>query len=436
MRRRALLLSLLIACTPGCARFLPWRTPAGITAWQTVAPPTRSLEAKAAAYQDRIVRLHAMSDGVIRYRFHASQGRDDYGDLPDGPFFAGLYLASQAFRLAATGDPAARTEVERTLDGMGLLMDVTGKPGLLARFVGRGPSPRGTEWLPSTTHPGYWWRADVSKDQLAGYACGLGVALAVLPEPAVRERVASLAGPLARHLDANDYRIVDYDGERTRYGDVRPRVLGFPVGLHAMIALAVGRSAEASGADAGLWERLLDDGAFGVAGTAHWRFPGNTKRVNENMSYAALLPLLLLERDAERAHALRETEARLWAKVAGEHNAFFAFVHAAASGDGEARAEGIAALREFPERKRDFPVDLSRPGFDIPQSWWKNSKGYPRAKDPLPLYLRPVGSNLWVSDPRLLAGSLRDRGETEYAGVDYLLAYWLARERGFVAAGE
>jgi hypothetical protein len=41
-----------------------------------------------------------------------------------------------------------------------------------------------------------------------------------------------------------------------------------------------------------------------------------------------------------------------------------------------------------------------------------------------------------VTDPRLMAGSLRDRGETAYSGVDYLLAYWLGRERGFVAAGD
>ncbi|MEN8162324.1 MAG: hypothetical protein ABFS41_19790, partial [Myxococcota bacterium] len=227
MRARPLLaLVLLAASAGGCARFLPWRSPEGITGWQPTAPPTLSLHEKAAAYQDRIASVHAMPDGVIRYRVHASQGRDEYGDLPDGPFFAGLYLAGQALRLAATGDPAARREVEQALDGMALLMAVTGEPGLLARFVGRGPSPRGTEWVPSKARPDYWWRADVSKDQLAGYACGLGVALAVLPDPAVRARIAALAGPLARHLDAHDYRIVDHDGERTTYGDLRPRLFG------------------------------------------------------------------------------------------------------------------------------------------------------------------------------------------------------------------
>jgi hypothetical protein len=425
----ALLIALLLG---GCARFLPWRTPDDVEHWQDPAPPRLALREKADAYQARLAALHQMPDGVIRYRVHASQARDDYGDLPDGPFFAGLYLASQALRLAATGEADARREVERALAGMELLMAVTGEPGLLARWVGRGPSPRGTEWLPSSALPGYWWRADVSKDQLAGYACGLGVALAVLPDPALRAHVARLAGPLARHLDEHTLRIVDHDGERTTHGDLRPRVAGFPVGVNALIALAVAKSADASGAGSGLHERLLAEGALGVAGRAHWRAPGNTKRVNENMAYVSLLPLLLLETDAGRLRALHTSEARLWGRVAGEHNAFFAFVHAAASGDPAARAEGVAALREFPDRKRDFPVDLTRAGFDVERSLWKNSKGEPRAKQPLPLWLRPAGSNLWVNDPQLMAGSLNDRGETEYAGIDYLLAYWLARERGLV----
>ena len=110
-------------------------TPEGITRWQDPSPPTLSLHAKADLYQARIAALHQMPDGVIRYRFTAGQARDDYGDLPDGPFFAGLYLASQALRLAAGAEPAARSEVLRTLDGMALLMDVTGRPGLLARLI-------------------------------------------------------------------------------------------------------------------------------------------------------------------------------------------------------------------------------------------------------------------------------------------------------------
>jgi hypothetical protein len=164
------------------------------------------------------------------------------------------------------------------------------------------------------------------------------------------------------------------------------------------------------------------------------RPPGKTNRVNDNMAYVSLLALLLLEQAPERSAALRETEARLWEGVRGDHNGLFAAVHGLASGDESARQETIMALAEFPERKRHLPVDLTRPGFDFETRWWKSSKGLPRATQPIPLYLRRASSNLWVDDPQLLVASIGATGETEYSGIDYLLAYWLARERGFVGA--
>jgi hypothetical protein len=376
-----------------------------------------------------------MPDGVIRYRFTASQARDDYGDLPDGPFFAGLYLASQALRLAASGDPAARREVLRALDGMALLMDVTGEPGLLARWVARTPpAVTRSPWLPSATRPGYFFRADVSKDQLAGYACGLGVALALLPDPEIRERVSALALALAEHLRRNDRRVIDVDGERTTHGDLSAHIAGFPVGVNALIVLSVAKAAGVASGDDAFSRELDEDGYLRAARTAHWRPPGYAKRVNDNMAYVSVLPLLMLESSPERGAALREAEARLWDGVRGEHNAFFAGVHTLAGGDDAARTEMLAALAEFPERKRELPVDLTRPGFDFETRWWKNAKGLPRAKQPIPLYLRSSGSNLWVSDPYALVGSLRDTGGIEYSGVDYLLAYWLARAGGWASA--
>lgn len=430
-RAAALLLALGIA---SCARLAPDQTPNGLTLWQDPRPPTLSLRTKADLYQERMAALHQMPDGVIRYRVTASQARDDYGDLPDGPFFAGLYLASQALRLAASGEPAARGEVLKTLEGMALLMDVTGQPGLLARWVARVPPAGNSAWQVSSARPGYFWRADVSKDQVAGYACGLGVALALLPDPEISERVARLAAPLAEHLRRNQLRIVDWDGERTTHGNLRARIALFPVGVNALIALAVAKTADAASGDDGFSAELDADGYLRAARWANLRPPGKTNRVNEDMAYVSLLALLLLEQAPERRAALREAEARLWEAVRGEHNAFFAAVHRLASGDDAARSEAALALAEFPEGKRDLPVDLTRPGFDFEARWWKNSQGLPRATAPIPLYLRRASSNLWVDDPQLLVASLGKTGQTEYSGIDYLLAYWLARERGFVGA--
>ena len=46
-----------------------------------------------------------------------------------------MYLASQALRYAATGDPAAKSEADIALTGLELLNNVTGVAGLFARSV-------------------------------------------------------------------------------------------------------------------------------------------------------------------------------------------------------------------------------------------------------------------------------------------------------------
>ena len=417
----------------GCARLAPWHTPAGITDWQPTAPPALSLGAKAAAYQARIASLHGMPDGVIRYRVHASQSRDDYGDLPDGPFFAGLYLASQALRLAATGEAAARDEVRADARRHGAADGGHRRAGP-ARALGRA-------------------RALAARHALAalGHAAGLLVARGREQGPAGRLRLrarrragraARPGAPRARRgrspgrwrstSHEHALRVVDPDGEPTTHGDLRPRLFGFPVGVNALIALAVGEAAEASGRGTrALRARCARTARSAPRGAAHWSAPGNPKRVNQNMAYVSLLPLLRLE------HRARAALGDRGAALADGGRRAQRLLRVRARGRERRRRrrarKASPRSREFPDRKRDFPVDLTRPGFDFRERVWKNSKGEPRAKEPLPLYLRPSGSNLWVSDPRLMVGSLPDRGETEYAGIDYLLAYWLARERGFVA---
>lgn len=387
-----------------------------------------------------------MPDGVIRYQAWSHWDASEYGSLADGSFFQGLYLASQALRLAATGDSAAREQVLLTLRAMELYAEVSGRRGLIARYLSRQPPSRGS-WRRSTTHPEYFWRTDASKDQYAGYAHGLGVALAVLPDPEIRARLAPLAAALADHLIENDLEIVDWDGERTTHGSLRKRMYGIPAGANALIALNIARTAAVATGDPrhrDFHARLVSQGYPSAASWAHYPVWGNSKRVNENMAYLSLYPLLLLETDEAVAGPLREAGRRTWRHMREERNAFFAFVQAAVVGDetspvaarrdpaDDAIETGRASLREFPDEKVALPVDLTRAGFDFPRAFFETGKGEPRSTRAVPLYLRPSGSNLWVGDPYRLVGGLHYRGDPEYAGVDYLLAYWIARYHGFV----
>jgi hypothetical protein len=437
---------------PGCCLLGSYRTPESITEWQDTTPPSLGLAEKARRYQDRLEAHHQTPEGVIRYR-RGLKGPPDpsYGNLGDGCFHTGIYLASQALRYAATREPAAREQVLKSLGALELLMEVTGKRGLLARHI----TPAGTEyakarWMPSLTHPQYAWKPDVSKDQYAGFIHGLGVALALMDEPEIRTRVANLTAAAVDHLIENHMRIIDADGQPTTYGDVSGRFGFVPIGVNALISLAIAKvAAESTGMNRyeEFYGRLV---ARGYASITYWTYfapLGIGNRVNDNMGYLALYPLLLLERSPKVAEKLRQGARRSWRHMKEERNAFFAFVHAAlvegqASGETkrpsslEAARAGKEALREFPEEKVEWPVDLTRPGFDYPRAFFNSRKCEPRTTRAVPLYLRPRGSSFWASDPYRLVGSLLRHGEVENAGMDYLLAYWMGRHHGFVAPEE
>jgi len=457
----------LISGLPGCFLLSPHETPSWVTRWQDPSPPRLSLREKARAYQEKIEAFHMTAEGLLRYeRRLEDPGDGSYGDLADGPFHTGIYLASQAFRHATTHDPAARAEVLLALNGLRMLMEVTGKKGLLARYftplVPTRAQPAGNAgvqatgdreedlrqkprrqiaWARSRTHPEYLWRGDASKDQYAGFVHGLGVTLALLPDPEVRSLIGELSAAAADHIMENGLQIVDVDGRRTKHGDLSGRILFIPIGVNALISLALTRVA-AESTQQPRYERfyreLVEDGYPGLSYWAHFDFLGVGNRVNDNMAYLALCPVLLLEKDGEVLGELRRAGRRSWRAVAEDRNAFFSFVHAGLVQPGAAAAQesGRTALREYPDDKVEWPVDLTRPEFQFPRASLNTRKGVPRTTRGVPLYLRPRSSCFWASDPFRLVGNLTAQGDTETAGADYLLAYWMGRYFGFIGAEE
>ena len=446
-------LAALCLALPGCC----WlgegvQAPADITRWQTTTPPTKLLREKASSYQVWIEEKHLLPEGVLRYQRRWDRPVDaSYGDLADGPFHTGIYLASQSFRYAATRDPAALEQVKRALNGLRLLLEVTGVRGLLSRYV----SPAGTipttedmdgnpsSWRPSTALPRYQWRGDVSKDQYSGFIHGLGVALALVEDPGVRQTVADLSTAAADHLMLHHMQLVDADGKPTTHGNLAGQIFGIPIGVNALIALAIAKVAASSSGEEryrDFYRRLVAQDYYGSAYWSHFTVLGVSNRVNDNMSYLATMPLLLLERNDDLLEDLGDGESRTWGAVSQDHNAFFSFVHASRCKDARGRQEGIAAgreaLLEFPEDKIEWPVDLTREGFDFPRNWLNTRKCVPRTTRGVPLYLRPRASSTWVSDPFRLVGNLTRQGQHETSGADYLLAYWMGRHFGYVSPEE
>jgi hypothetical protein len=438
-----------LAALPGCCWIAGYRSPEGVEWGQDLSKPELPLHRKAELYQRRLESEFQTREGLLRYRRDARRAGDaSYGDLADGCFHTGIYLASQSLRLAVTGEPAARAQALKTLDALRLLMEVTGKRGLLARHFSPAGTRSGENWRDSTALPDYVWRGDVSKDQYAGFIFGLGVALAAAGGDAeLRSRIGALAGAAADHIIENDLAIIDVDGRRTTYGDLDGHWGFVPIGVNAAIALAIAKVAAEStgeGRYKDFYQDLVEKRDYHRV--TRWVRPpwfDTGRRVNEHMWYLAIYPLLLLEKDPRIRGVYRDAEAPLWDDFREERNAFFAYVHVAAAAGGpggpaaaDGGAQGREALGEFPLEKVEWPVDLIRAGYKLPRSFLHTSDCLPLTTRGVPLHLRPRSSSMWVSNPYRLAGNLSRRGQTETAGVDYLAAYWMGRWQGLLGADD
>jgi hypothetical protein len=404
-----------------------------------------ALADKAGAFRAALVERHLAPEGFVLYsvdlRAIGEQLRSGaYPDEADTPTFTGLWAATACSRARVEeGAPRAQAleDARAALEGLAFLMRVSGRPGLLVRGARRGPAPAAQRphhrWFPGG--PGleaYSWRGDVSMDQ---YANGLLPAVALCAEhfPVLaRQLVAQVAGMLLE----TGMQLIDPDGRRTRFGDLSSRS-GY--GFNAVARLTgYGVFALAAALDPGdpRWARKRDElrdreGAVRESTRTNLRILGITNYSNDLMAwnlYRALLPLARATSDPA-VPDLERGMRRAWDRVRRDRNAYFSLVWCQLEPSGCA-PELLAAARDTLER---FPTDKRRLApapelAELPRAWLPGRKWKRRAREQVPIDLRPASSLEWKSSPYRIDGITAPH--TEYTGLDYLMAYWLYRELG------
>jgi hypothetical protein len=395
------------------------------------------LAAKADAFLAAIHARHLTSEGVLLYRVDLRSVAGDlangtYPESADMPTYNGLFAGAACARAASTRGAEherALADASQALAGLELLMDVTGIRGLMARSVRRAPPLIGdkSDWHAGAGRfAGWHWRGDVSQDQYAnGLVIAVGLCRGVFPERARR-----LAVDAATHLIANGYRLTDPDGERTTYGDLSWRS-GFgwngiaQLTSYALVSLAAALDPDPR------WvaerDRLRD--RYRMVARARFtnlRVFGITGSSNDLMAFDLFRVLVPLARETGDP-ALADLRAglwRAWLRVKPDRNAYFTLVFCEAEPDA-CRASWLAdareSLTEFPLEKRKVPSPPELAA--LPTRWIPGRKWATLARDLVPMRLRPASSFEWKSSPYRVTGA--NDPNTEYTGLDYLVAYWL-----------
>jgi len=424
------------------------RAPIRWEAWRETYPAgdyATPLAEKAQRIDRHLVSHHLAARGVLVYSRRCDLPGDPdtiYDNVADQTIWTGALVAVRTFEYRLSGAAGDRARLLEVLRGLALLHDVTGKPGLFSRAVFPVGRPlRGEkasqEWRPGAPpYDVFRYRGDVSKDQYFGVLFGYAAVVSELGidatsgDPEIRALVAGPAVAVADHIWENGLSIVDVDGETTKHGDLAGHILCIPIGPNAQLDLGFQLLASRVSGLPRFRERydeLLARGYAEATGNVKFEIFGKTNHNNDNMGMMGLWALAALEQEPGVRARFDRALAGLWGVTRHEGNSFF---HAICASRFElprfARFDLVENLRLFPVAPEVHGVDVrGLPG--VERAFFKSRFGRVQNTTALPVHLRPRSSFVWTRSPFELEFAVAEPGARCVAGVDYLLAYWMAR---------
>lgn len=380
----------------------------------------------------------------------------------DASTWNGALLAALSYEYAVTRRPATLARIEDLLEGLHLFQEVTGTPGLAARFVARGEeTARQTplRWVAPDGTP-YVYRAEPAKGTYTQLVLGYATLLSLLEadlSDAARRRARDDLAALVVHLVRNDYRITALDGRPTRYGNLRPQWLWYGLPFNAQVSTMI-VSAGHHFPPVHIGQRDLVDRAFERLRERHpyyhsaWRPPffppqrvGRSRFVDANdlnhvvaATYTALQLELHAARREDRArdvvflHQLGQTLSLASARLSRFRNSLATFMWAAVVTDPDAAeailgADRVTAERALEPLLADGVEQLRRFGVDRFRWTGREHRGAPTPQW-IDAY-RPDAYH-WKVEPDRTWEVTGPPTNLHTAAIDYLHAYWLFRYHG------
>ncbi|MHC4390722.1 MAG: hypothetical protein ACYS22_05300 [Planctomycetota bacterium] len=368
-----------------------------------------------------------------------------YSDHGDSPIWTGFYVCNETYRYDMIADPAAVTSVAKVLDALEILLNVSGKPGLLARAAIPSSSPlsaavNGRDFFVGNYNGiSYQAISNISRDQYLGTVLGLGQVMQRMPQ--LRGRAGALAALAVDHLDGSDwvaYRVSQPDVMTAPFFQSPSAMVNFT-------KVAALHDPARYGALARSFEPLADMMWFGS-----W---GSSLEVHEsyykfNLGHANHLSLFELETNPTLYRAYLRAQSTMRAAVGHHQNAWFDVVHAIAIPTQAAQmAPDIQNLLEHAalRSRRGTPVFNSQDPNVTVASYVltaPNASGSPGstvttqpraiqvALHPIAPENRSASNFFWQRSPfELDSGAHLTR---EYAGTEVGLPFWAARNHGIL----
>ncbi|MBI2948789.1 MAG: hypothetical protein HYY23_14210 [Verrucomicrobia bacterium] len=433
------------------------------------------LHQKAKYFQKDLLDKHWLDGLYVSIVPSAPPGRkfphtvDQPGNVIHAGVWTGRYLGGVGYQYAVTKDPWVRRQGGEILRALRILQEVTGKPGLLARGYVKGHGPvedwerhgaDSVEWHQGQgPYADYRWYGDVSVDNFNAVLYGYAIYFDLAADAAQKQFIAQDVDRLMTHLLENHCRIMDVDGEVTRWGHVgidpdparddyyrkqygsylsrlnttngawqpplRSSLMLLPDLLIARHITGKPRYQEFYQRVVGRFkdnpDRLRDSGPFSLERLAR------VNHSSEGQAYEALYNLIRYERDPELLKIYRPWVSQLWEMNWMEGNSLFTWMTLALLPEYRApQKPGLTAIKpeEIPhaaeaarlalETLKVFPVDrVFRPVMnslrqDIELNPHQSARNGKQSAKPVPINQRPLDNEYaWKGNPYQLDGWLK-----------------------------
>ena len=402
-----------------------------------------ALHRRADGYMDRLNARHLRDGLVVGLRLDGTPSGVPvaYDGLDLSAMQTGYLLGVEALRFAVTRDVRPVVGISNLLSGVERLLTSGPRPGCLPVFVGPATDPAyravySVYGGADPKRPGFGrlahegmasngvpvvWLGGADRETYAALNMGLGLVHKLVRDPGIRERVARSVGMMLERLKEDGWRIEDGHG-RTNF--VTP--------LLKTALLCTGANTEPR-------TYLLPYRAM-AAELLELPIPPVVRygRYLPNLStFANLFLLARLDSDSSRVDPFRQRLTQLWDDAEPDLNpllaAFFmdAFERRPNNSGAVTILQGM--LAQFPDPPRVSGV--GRRGDESVVKLRANGEEWSRHAQLLEF--RPVVPFQWSDSPyRLTVSAAPGSPVLEHAGVDYLLAYWLAKDAGLLTVTE
>jgi hypothetical protein len=186
---------------------------------------TTTLAEKTRIIQDNIRKYHMRYGFVceIEYGIPGDLTTAKATDNDNDGLWTTLYLGSQAFRYATTGEEVAKRYVWESFEAFERLLSINSLKGFPSRtFERRGIIHDTIVWR-AAKDPEWDWKGTTSTDEYIGY---LFVATVIdqfiAKTDTEKKRVANFIDAIMTHILDNNYYFIDIDGKPTKWGRWNP----------------------------------------------------------------------------------------------------------------------------------------------------------------------------------------------------------------------